>query len=136
MHLLYIKLRDSTNNENTRKSSVKQQFKYEFEKKEAALKAEQDKKDALASEENRRQKLFLGLVAAIAFAVGIVALIVIRSLRVTKKQKRIIEKQKHIVEEKQKEILDSIHYAKRIQRALLPSDKFIERNIKSLGKEK
>jgi hypothetical protein len=37
------------------------------------------------------------------------------------------EEQKRIVEEKHKEILDSIHYAKRIQSALMPTQKHIER---------
>jgi ligand-binding sensor domain-containing protein/serine phosphatase RsbU (regulator of sigma subunit) len=36
-------------------------------------------------------------------------------------QKNLIELQKHEVEEKQKEIVDSITYAKRLQRAILPS---------------
>jgi hypothetical protein len=45
-------------------------------------------------------------------------------------QKAMIEEQKLIVEEKQKALLDSIHYAKRIQQAMLPADSFIERIIK------
>ncbi|HWY38042.1 MAG TPA: tetratricopeptide repeat protein [Bacteroidia bacterium] len=135
MHLLYIQMRDSTNNENSRRASVKQQFKYEYEKKEATLKAEQEKKDVLAAEESRRQKLFMLFIGAVALGILAVALIVIRSLRITKKQKRIIERQKHMVEEKQKEILDSIHYAKRIQRALLPSEKFISRMLSRPGEK-
>ena len=50
--------------------------------------------------------------------------------KVTQKQKSIIEDQKSLVElqkqmveEKQKEILDSIQYARRIQIAHMPSDK-------------
>ena len=35
-------------------------------------------------------------------------------------------------EEKQKEVLDSIHYAKRIQTALLTNEKYIERNLLKL----
>jgi hypothetical protein len=38
------------------------------------------------------------------------------------KQKVEVEIQKHIVEEKNKEITDSINYAKRIQEAILPGD--------------
>ena len=34
--------------------------------------------------------------------------------------------------EKQKEILDSINYAKRIQMALLPNEKYIERNLNKM----
>jgi hypothetical protein len=59
---------------------------------------------------------------------------IFRSLRITRKQKQIIEQQKHLVEEKQKEILDSIHYARRIQTALLPTDKYIEKSLKRLIK--
>jgi len=40
-----------------------------------------------------------------------------------------IEKQKYIVEEKQKEIVDSITYAKRIQEAILPPDQSIKEVI-------
>ena len=45
------------------------------------------------------------------------------------KQKDIAENQKLIVEKKQKEILDSITYAKRIQTALLTSNTYIENNL-------
>ena len=56
----------------------------------------------------------------------------VQRLRLTNKQKKIIEQQKHVIEEKQKEMLDSIHYAKRIQRALLTSEKYIHRKMKEL----
>jgi hypothetical protein len=43
-----------------------------------------------------------------------------------------IEMAKKVIEIRQKEILDSIHYAQRIQKALLPSDRFLEKKIKNL----
>jgi serine phosphatase RsbU (regulator of sigma subunit)/ligand-binding sensor domain-containing protein len=42
-------------------------------------------------------------------------------------QKEEIEKQKEIVEEKNKDIMDSIKYAKRIQTAILPQDEILSR---------
>ena len=42
---------------------------------------------------------------------------------------------KELIEEKQKEIIDSIYYARRIQRALLTSEKYIERNLNKLIKK-
>lgn len=45
-----------------------------------------------------------------------------------------LEEQKDIVEEKNKEIVDSIRYAKRIQSTLLPSEKYIEKNLERLKK--
>jgi len=46
-------------------------------------------------------------------------------------QKQEVEKQKDLVEAKQKEIVDSIHYAKKIQQSLLPTEKYIQRNLKN-----
>jgi serine phosphatase RsbU (regulator of sigma subunit) len=41
-----------------------------------------------------------------------------------------VEKQKEIVEEKQREVMDSINYAQRIQRALLASEKMLNTSFK------
>jgi hypothetical protein len=46
-----------------------------------------------------------------------------------------LKEQKHLIEEKQKEIIDSIHYAKRIQRALLSSENYIGKTINRLMKK-
>lgn len=51
-----------------------------------------------------------------------------------KNRTKELAEEKHLVEEKQKEILDSIRYAKRIQNALLPQEKYINRKIKDLKK--
>lgn len=48
-------------------------------------------------------------------------------------QQTIIE-QKHIIEEKNKDITDSIQYAKRIQNSLLPTEKYIDKSFKRLKK--
>lgn len=44
-------------------------------------------------------------------------------------QKNIAEHQRHLVEEKNKEILDSINYAKRIQSAILPPSRLVSENL-------
>lgn len=75
------------------------------------------------------------LIGEVAIAIAIIALVVYRSLSITKKQKEVIKQQKVMVEEKQKEILDSIHYARRIQMALLTSEKYIERKLIDLNKK-
>ena len=43
-----------------------------------------------------------------------------------------IESQHKILEEKQKEIIDSITYARRIQKSLLPTEKYIDNSLKRL----
>jgi tetratricopeptide (TPR) repeat protein len=54
---------------------------------------------------------------------------------IAEEQKEVIEKQKHEVEEKQKEITDSIHYASRIQRAMLTSNTYITNVLGEQGSE-
>ncbi len=52
-----------------------------------------------------------------------------RDHEIIAKQKLEVETQKHIVEEKNKEITDSINYAKRIQEAILPGDSEFKKNL-------
>lgn len=129
---LYSNTKDSLFNEEKNKEITRHEMTYEFEKKEATLKAEQDKKEAVTEADKKRQNIFFWLISIVAIAIAVIAIIVFRSLRVTRQQKQIIEHQKELVEEKQLEILDSIHYAKRIQDSLLPTDKYIDRNINRL----
>lgn len=126
---MYSAAKDSLFNEERDKEITRHEMNYEFEKKESERKAEQEKKDLLAEENKKRQQILFILVSAVAIAIAIIAIIVFRSLRITKKQKLIIEQQKEIVEVKQQEILDSIQYAKRIQQSLLPTDIYIERML-------
>jgi tetratricopeptide (TPR) repeat protein len=119
-----IAIQDSLFNDERNKKMLSQEMNYEFEKKELKSKADHEKRMILAEEDRKKQQLVLLLVAAIALAVSISSALIFRTLRVTKKQKmlieeqnKLVEKQKEIVEEKQKEILDSIYYARRIQQS-------------------
>jgi tetratricopeptide (TPR) repeat protein len=122
----YILYRDSITNEGTRKASIKNQLKYEFERKEAVLKEKQEKEKVIAEEKNRFQQIVIFSVVIGLVLVVIFAGFIFRTLKITRNQKTIIE-------EKQKEILDSIQYAKRIQHSLLPTEKLIDKNLKRLG---
>jgi tetratricopeptide (TPR) repeat protein len=130
----YIAVRDSLLNEENTKESVRLQMNYEFDKKEAATKLEQEKKEAIAAAENRKQKIVLILVSGVLLLVFVFAVFAYRSFLQKKKANKEITQQKEIIEEKQKEILDSIYYARRIQRSLLPSGKYIERCFTGLKK--
>jgi tetratricopeptide (TPR) repeat protein len=130
----YIAYRDSLANDENTKKQTQIEMQYGFEKKDAETRAAQDKKDALQAEEKRKQTIILwsvvsGLVLVLAFAIFI-----FRSFRQKQKANIEISKQKEVIEEKQKEILDSIYYARRIQRSLLPTEKYLERNLKKTQK--
>ncbi len=94
---------------------------------------EEKKIQTLELQQQKKQNSFL--IFSLVAAAGIAALLYNR-FRVTRKQKHIIADQKHLVELKQKEMLDSIHYAKRIQQSLMTSEKYIERTLKEIRNKK
>lgn len=121
------------NDENTQRISKEMQTRFETEKKEKEnllLKTENETKDLKIKEESARTELQRSnnryLLAGLSLAVLLLVVIVFALSRV-RKAKIQIEEQKHIVEEKNKEITDSINYAKRIQAAILPPDKRIKK---------
>ncbi len=137
-------LRDSLQNQNLRDEIARTEIQYEYNKRAAAdsiKNAEAQKvKDTeiklqgsqLKQERTQRFALYGGLGLILCFAIFAYS-----RFKITQKQKSIIElqkyeveKQKALVEEKQKEVMDSIRYAKRIQTSLLPSEKYIARNLK------
>jgi len=128
----YSDAKDGLYNEEKNKEIIRHEMTYEFEKKQDALKAEQEKKEFVAKAEKKRQNILIWLIAIVAFSVALITIIVFRTLQITRKQKQIIVYQKELVEEKQREIMDSIFYARRIQRSLLPTEKYIERTFKRL----
>ncbi len=136
MQELFKATSDRINNVEAQKLALKRQMQYEFEKKESAAKAKQDKKDALAKEEKQKQALIKNsLIIGFTFVLLLVLLIFKSYLQKQKANKELaeknvtIEEQKQIVEEKNKHITSSIQYAKRIQYALLASDTFLKKQL-------
>ena len=56
-------------------------------------------------------------------------------VRAKQKAEKQLSDQKQMIEEKQKEILDSIRYAKRIQKNHMPTDKHFEKEIRRLKRK-
>ena len=138
MYKLHIKMRDSLNNDKTQKASIEQQTKYEYEKQKALDDAEHEKQLAIEKEAKAKQKVITYATAGGLILVALFLIFVFNRLQVTRKQKAVIEEQKvvvekahHELEEKNKEITDSITYAKRIQEAILPSRYTLAENLKN-----
>ena len=136
MYHLYIQMRDTIENEETKKSILKKGFQIEYEKKATAdsVKVAEEKKVTTAQlkqEKTQRFALYGGILL-----VGLFGVFMFNRFKITKKQNHLIQlqkaelqKQKELVEEHQKETLDSIHYAKRIQTALIANSDFITQHI-------
>lgn len=129
-HMLYVAIKDSIFNEESNKKIVQAEMNFEFAKKEAIAKAEQEKKDAISAEALHRQTMqrnaFIGGFALMLALAGVSY----KNYRNKKKAHAVIEQQKLLVEIKNKDITDSINYAKNIQQAILPFDSRISETLK------
>ena len=136
MNDLFLQMKDSISNEEIQQMTMRKTFQIEYEKKATAdsIRVAEEKKITevqLKQERTQRFALYGGLVL-----VGLFGAFMFNRFKITKrqnllihKQKTELQKQKELVEEHQKETLDSIHYAKRIQSALIANSDFITQNI-------
>ncbi|MEO6303202.1 MAG: tetratricopeptide repeat protein [Bacteroidia bacterium] len=133
--LLYEELDSKIYNSENNRLMNEMQGKYESEKKDQQnllLKKEND----LSSKTIRQQKLVTYFIIGGLALTIIFAIFIFRGLnrqrnanRIISIQKQEVHEQKEIIEEKQKEILDSIRYAKRIQSALLANKELFNLHI-------
>lgn len=109
--------------ENTKKN-VETEMNFEFQKKENE-----------AKEESARQAIIRNVFIGGFVVVLLMGILVLRSYRIKQKANKIVSQQKELLEVKNKEITDSIQYAKRIQNAHLPSTEYISKKLKELKKK-
>ena len=138
----YEELNDSLLNEGITTQIADVEKKYDTEKKELQIKdLEQGKLISQLELEKREQDInrqrivILVSILIILLAITLVFFI-FRSYKEKERSNNKlqvaytqIEEKNHLVEEKNKEITDSIFYAKRIQTALLASDKLLSSNL-------
>lgn len=122
----HVDLTRKTSGESKYRDIVKNILEYKNEKEEKIKELEHQK-------EKDQQKLIVWAVSGMLLLVVGFLIFVFNRLKVARKQKEIIAFRKHQIDKayselgsKNKEILDSINYAKRIQAAILPSDELIQ----------
>ncbi len=111
----FIAYRDSIDNSEIARKQTELEMTYAFNKEKELAEMQQAEKD-------RQQAIILysvsgGLLLILGFSI-----LLFRKWRETRRQQLIIEENNKIVEQKNEEILDSISYARRIQRAILPPE--------------
>ena len=95
---------------------------------------EQEKKEAISKAESKKKQIIIWSVGGMLCLAVCFSVYAYRIYLQKQKANVEITKQKEIIEEKQKEIVDSIHYAKRIQTALLTSETYIDKVLNRLNK--
>ncbi|HWY11401.1 MAG TPA: tetratricopeptide repeat protein [Bacteroidia bacterium] len=131
-HVKFKQLTDSIFNSENSKQLGDMKTQFEVDKKEAELKIKAKAQEAISAEEKKKQQIIIYAVAGVLILVAVFSVFLYNRFRITNKQKKIIEEQKILVDkayeslhEKNKEVMDSIYYARRIQTALMKSEKTI-----------
>ncbi|MCD6018366.1 MAG: protein serine/threonine phosphatase [Bacteroidetes bacterium] len=126
--LQFIAINDSVNSVEMQRSFNELQTQYETDKKEKEI--------SLLNERDKKRQVVIYSIIALSLLLGLLSFVLFNRFRLKKRTANELEirnteisKQKDIIEEKQKEITDSIHYAKRIQNTLLAHKEFVNRFI-------
>jgi len=142
-----LEIKNEFNSEESNKTIAVMQARYEDEKKELHIRDLEKNEQIQQLEIEKKnsdlafQKTLIG--SAVIILVVIIGLLfsMYRNFKSKKKANEAlqhafntIEEKNRLVEEKQKEILDSIHYAGRIQTALITNEKYIEKTLNRLNK--
>jgi serine phosphatase RsbU (regulator of sigma subunit) len=131
----FFTLHDSIYNEQTQKQLLEMEALYETEKKSSQIVALAGKNAVIEKEieKKRNSQLFLIFILGICMIGGGIIFRAYRQKneanKIISSQKKEVERHKTLIEEKQKETIDSINYARRIQYALLANNQLLERNL-------
>ncbi len=121
----FISTRDSIVNIEKIKKQTQAEMNDELQRQEEMLKEKHEKEQAIAEEKNQKQQIIIWFALGGLLIVAVFSVLLFNRFRLTRKQNSIIELQKRTVEEKNKDITDSINYAKKIQEAI-----FSEKEVK------
>ncbi|MFI5150403.1 MAG: tetratricopeptide repeat protein [Bacteroidia bacterium] len=125
---LYGAMKDTIYNENSSRQIAEMETKYQTGQKEKTLQLQK-------LELNKKQIVIYFACTGLALML-LLAFFIYRGYRQKKKahiiisqQKEEVVRQKHMVEEKNREVLDSINYARRIQEALLKEEEAVTAHL-------
>lgn len=124
-YMKYVVLKDTILNAENKQIAEDLAMKYESDLKETEnnnLKDQAELREEVISRKSTQINL---MIAGSALLLGLIVMVFISRQKINK-AKQLTEKQKHIIEDKNKEIIDSINYAKRLQDAAIPSPEYFQ----------
>lgn len=131
-YVKHIDLKDTILNAENKQIAEELAAKYESELKDTENKNLREQAGLREEVINKKNGTIRLMIVASLIMLGLIVLVFLsrqkirRSKKVIEEQKKTTEDQKLLLEEKQKEILDSINYAKRLQDAAIPSHEFFK----------
>jgi serine phosphatase RsbU (regulator of sigma subunit)/Tfp pilus assembly protein PilF len=129
-YISYIELRDSLSNSNQIREFTELQMSYEFDKQRAIEALEQEGKDKETNEKLSSQSKIINVILISLVILLIFIFFIWKGYLTNKKARKKITLQSQLLESRNKEITDSILYAKRIQSAILPPNRILHEHLK------
>jgi len=134
-HNAVLNLKEFTDYKDTLVSEQGERLISEMETKYETIKKEKEiEKNNIALQQKsasiKLQTQIIWGASFLGFVLIVLLVIVYNRNKLTKQQNKIIVEQKKVVDHKNKEILDSIKYAKRIQAAILPQRMLVKEYLK------
>lgn len=129
LYKAYIDSGDSLHIEQNERMYADFEARLKQEKLDQQLELERKRKAEIREEALERSRITAYFLSVIVLLSVIAGLIAFRGYRQKKKSHEAISRQKEIIEEKNKDITDSITYARRLQNAILPPEKFWKENL-------
>ncbi|MCW3077038.1 MAG: protein serine/threonine phosphatase [Bacteroidetes bacterium] len=127
----YYSLKDSIFSTESSRNIEKLESKHQLESKQAEIAMLKKDNDIQSLQNSRNETIIFALIGGF-FLVIVSLFITLKQFRDKRRAHMALEQKNQIIEDKQKEILDSIHYAKRIQTALITSDGYINKCLNKL----
>ena len=127
-HILYSQMKDSLFNEESAMILQQIETKHQTEKKQQEI----EKQDLIIDKQkaqSKSQRIMLYAMLGGFILVLLITIQVFQSYKLKKKANRLLSTKNEVIEEKNKNIMDSIKYAKRIQGTILPPDSFVKKHL-------
>lgn len=122
----YIYAKNTLENEEQTKALLRQESRYEIEKRVAEQKEETEREKLIEAEKNRWKNYVIIGVIILLVILSYAVINSIKKLKIIKSKNEVINTINAELTIQKKEIMDSINYARTIQEAILPSDKFFK----------
>ncbi|BDX37466.1 hypothetical protein CYCD_08210 [Tenuifilaceae bacterium CYCD] len=127
-HKMATKIKDEIFSEKSQKIITEMQTKYETDKKEQENKLLKNEADLRESVIQRQRLMIIAAIVGVILIL-MVALLMFKMFRDKQRANQILEEKNLLITKQKQEITDSIKYASRIQKAVLPSSNLISDSL-------
>lgn len=122
--LVSIEMEEAIQGAKIQQEIIKKEMQFVHNQEKLEIEKEQEKKELITQAKHQQQQIIIGSGIGVLVVVMIFLGLLYQRFKKEKEQRVQIKKQHDQIEEKNAEIIDSITYAERIQRAILKSEEY------------